>query len=857
MLVLAASGCHSLLSPPDGGHQMGAKDMSVPVGADMTTADLDMGSTGADMVACQPTVSSCIGLCGPIPDPCLGRDVQCGGCAQTEVCNLATHLCETPKATCTALGAKCGNARNSCGTRLFCGDCPAGQECNNDTNQCQACQYNLGTPQMPNSAGVQAACAKQGFECGPAWLGCGPEDTIFDCGTCPSGATPVCNPYFHVCEPKCSPKPMMQACADALANHGIECGVIDDGCGGFIDCGSSACKPGTACGAQGDPGRCEPTEKPSECVALGKNCGVIKSECGGNVDCGKCQAPQVCNPNGICGAPCTPLTCATITNPPTCGTVPDGCGGTVGPCGMCPNPQSNYICVNNTCCPKRTCAGYYKGMCGTKLDDGCGGTVNCACGSGGTCSATTPGTTGTCCVNTNVCQPGTCNTTVTNSCTNKTTPCVCASGQWCDTTTSPGTCRDCTAFPGISHEPGQLNDVCSNGPAFDNDTVSCPCIGSLACSNNGTVVSGNQTGKCCQDTACNGVNCGTGFTNSCTGQKESCGCGNGSFCNSNNMCQPLNQCSMFTTGMAGAQCGAFPAGNGTNLYCPCGNGMECVVAGSPGHIAGGNETGVCCNPTRDSCGSRCNLPGPITTDSCLNTTQTCQCDPQHYCNMPSNGTCQAYLICANYQPNGGKGPPPPATMPPDQCGTLSDGNGGTINCPCYTGPGYANNMCVGGTCQCVPNKTCTSCSDNGASDGCGGTKTCSCPDGANAHNTVCDPSGATVDGFGCCYPYTIGPPAHLPAGWPAQGPPGSLGKPTPICTPPMADGCGGSFSIPCPANNPNGDSTTDTSWPNVQCTTQSGGYGLCTCTPTPCINLPHPTGVNDDDGCGNIKNCGT
>jgi hypothetical protein len=851
VVVLAASGCHSLLTPPDGGTKHGADMSMILVAPDMSTPDMTgIDAGGADMVPCQPTFTSCVGLCGPISDPCTGMDIQCGGCPMNQVCNLATHACEMPLADCTALGAKpvalggngCGNVRNSCGTRLFCGDCVAGKECDPDTNQCVACKYNLPTD-------TATACKAQGYQCGPAWLGCGPESTISDCGSCPPGPTPVCNPYFHICEPMCTPEPKAQACADALAQHGIECGIIDDGCGGFIDCGNTMCAAGTACGAQGDPGRCEPVEKPTECTALGKNCGTIPSECGGTVNCGTCPSGQVCNPNGICGAPCTPLTCGSAPTPPVCGTIPDGCGGNLGPCGMCPNPQSNYTCVNNACCKKKTCAVDYAGQCGTNLDDGCGShDLDCSCANGGTCSTqNTPQVPGTCCVNTAVCTPGQCNVTLTNTCTNMPIICGCPTGDWCDTTTSPGTCRDCTYFPGIAHQPGQVGDTCSNGPAFDNNTVSCPCASNLACSKNGGPVSGTgNTGTCCQDTACNNF-CGT-TKNTCTGTTETCGCGSGSFCN-NGTCTPYETCAMATNN--GAICGYVPNGApGGTQYCGCSTG-ECIT-GNPPHIVKNGETGTCCTPTKDSCKNRCNLPGPITTDSCLGTTVTCNCDSSHYC---SGMSCVAYKVCGNYQTsNGGQG---------DVCGTNFDnGNGGTISCPCN--PADPNLSCSGspqGTCVCNA-PACTSCTQNNTPNGCGANYAgCGCPDSKpNMNYTVCDPSGATPDGFGCCWPYSK---THLPSTYPVAGT-DSNGDPVdsnnvPLCTPggAISDGCGGSFSLNCPADNPNGDSTSDKSWPNVKCVAQPTGYGLCECTGTACISLPNPTGVNPNDGCGNIKNCGS
>src|SRR5881296_2312130 len=87
--------------------------------------------------------------------------------------------------------------------------------------------------------------------------------------------------------------------------------------------------------------RCTPTT----CAAQGKNCGTIPNGCRGTLTCGACTAPQACGGGGIAnvcglGTPppaCTPTTCAAQGK--TCGTIPDGCGGTL-TCGACTAPQT-------------------------------------------------------------------------------------------------------------------------------------------------------------------------------------------------------------------------------------------------------------------------------------------------------------------------------------------------------------------------------------------------------------------------------------------------------------------------------------------------------------------------------------
>jgi len=78
---------------------------------------------------------------------------------------------------------------------------------------------------------------------------------------------------------------------------------------------------------------------PTTCAAQGKNCGTIPNGCGGTLTCGVCTAPAICGGGGVanvCGV-CTPTTCAALGK--NCGTVPDGCGGTL-TCGVCTSPAT-------------------------------------------------------------------------------------------------------------------------------------------------------------------------------------------------------------------------------------------------------------------------------------------------------------------------------------------------------------------------------------------------------------------------------------------------------------------------------------------------------------------------------------
>lgn len=82
---------------------------------------------------------------------------------------------------------------------------------------------------------------------------------------------------------------------------------------------------------------------PKTCATERRTCGTIDNGCGGTLFCGSCAAPQTCGGGGVegvCGAPdrdCVSKTC--VTEGRTCGTIDDGCGGKLS-CGSCAAPQT-------------------------------------------------------------------------------------------------------------------------------------------------------------------------------------------------------------------------------------------------------------------------------------------------------------------------------------------------------------------------------------------------------------------------------------------------------------------------------------------------------------------------------------
>jgi hypothetical protein len=153
------------------------------------------------------------------------------------------------------------------------------------------------------------------------------------------------------------------------------CGVIPNGCGGTVDCGS-----------------CVPPCVPTTCTAQGAECGKIGDGCSNVLECGNCPPGQTCgadSPNQCGEGPeCEPQSCEDVDA--ECGLVGDGCGD-VNDCGECPEGQicgldEPYKCGTPECTPI-TCddAG---AQCG-EIGNGCGGTLDCGdCKSGQVCGAT-------------------------------------------------------------------------------------------------------------------------------------------------------------------------------------------------------------------------------------------------------------------------------------------------------------------------------------------------------------------------------------------------------------------------------------------------------------------------------------
>lgn len=141
---------------------------------------------------------------------------------------------------------------------------------------------------------------------------------------------------------KKNPAPCAAACAGKPP-------CADNGCGNPCESCTGA---GQTCGGGGVPGVCGCS--PLNACPLGQNCGTVPDGCGGTVSCGACTSPQTCGGGGtpgVCGSAGCIRNCQNANGTPrSCGD--DGCGGSCGPC-----VGDNYECEP------------IFGFCGCRLDN--------------------------------------------------------------------------------------------------------------------------------------------------------------------------------------------------------------------------------------------------------------------------------------------------------------------------------------------------------------------------------------------------------------------------------------------------------------------------------------------------------
>jgi hypothetical protein len=196
--------------------------------------------------------------------------------------------------------------------------------------------------------------------------------------------------------------------AGPCIRDGLTCRTNDSCCSGV--CVKSSKKSfGTCC-------------SPTTCAAVGANCGMIADGCGGTLDCGTCTLPQTCGGGGtpnVCG--CSPTTCLCGNNVFDPGKT---CDGTADSPFCSSDPVTANRCVacqccgstdhrcspEGTCCDPRDACTTGSGVaactrtCTTSSDCGGGGTTAPECENGlccvplgSPCAALALGIHDTCC----------------------------------------------------------------------------------------------------------------------------------------------------------------------------------------------------------------------------------------------------------------------------------------------------------------------------------------------------------------------------------------------------------------------------------------------------------------------------
>jgi hypothetical protein len=344
---------------------------------------------------------------------------------------------------------------------------------------------------------------------------------------------------------------------------------------------------------------------PTTCAAAGATCGTIPDGCGGTLSCGPCTAPQTCGGGGIanvCG--CTPTTCA--AQGATCGTISNTCGGTL-PCGSC-DAGACLICTDDHTCASictggRVCCG--GGACG--LADGtpgCAGDADCCSGIcvAGICQAA-PGSDGSPCDSAADCAGG--------------IPCVdgvcCASGLVCGGTcctsggqvcsTETGACCTPTTCEAEGKDCDAISDTCGG-------TVNCgQCAAPQTCGGGGTP---NVCGGCAPTTCGDlGFNCGE-IADNCGGTQQCGECGDNEVCFENLcfplvICQPLGALCDTNNSCCDSECVATALdGQGICGGCRsvgevCSFDLQCCSGGPRSLFGRCWDSGTCCNKGGEPC----------------------------------------------------------------------------------------------------------------------------------------------------------------------------------------------------------------------------------------------------------------
>jgi hypothetical protein len=396
---VVSDGCNSVFActAANGGVSCGADQHCVE-----TDGANDRNSCVANPPSCVPQTCAQQGVaCGPAGDGC-GNILDCtaitGGCTGDQVCGTGASsgdcvdppppACE-PMAIAEACQGTCGTVDDGCGTAINCESspltaCPTGQTCGGGGTPGQCGSGTVCTP-----IAVATACAGK---CGSVSNGC---DGSYTCNagnggdTCDSTLAEEC--IAGTCTaPVCTPRTFAQACPGGGGHK--SCGVQPDGCNSTINCGG--CAADESCG-RGGPSLCGPNPvcqpTPAATACAGK-CGTVANGCGGTIACNSSNGGVSCTGSEYCGATqpnrcgtppvtCTPRSCAQLGH--SCGLASDGCGHQLNCWSGCSpsDPSCTGSCGGNSGCLANTTTGAQSCVVGSPACSGslCN-TVPTSCG---------------------------------------------------------------------------------------------------------------------------------------------------------------------------------------------------------------------------------------------------------------------------------------------------------------------------------------------------------------------------------------------------------------------------------------------------------------------------------------------
>lgn len=382
-----------------------------------------------------------------------------------------------------------------------------------------------------------------------------------------------------------------------------------------------------------DLGACVTTDlpEPPTCTAVTDctgRCGTLPNGCGGTLAC-TCQDEELCMAGGVCGIPeCVPTTCE--DEGATCGVMANGCGGILN-CGECDEGQVCGIVTANQCtntCTPNDEDDACEGKCGF-VSDGCGGVHEC------------PGCDGSL-----SCVQGVC---TEDACEPRACPATYECGRVSDGCSGFVNCGTCE-LPEVCGGAGEANK-CGKPecPALSCDDLDADCgwvgdgcgeaINCGACPNGQVCGSNGSPNKCvgCEPRTCDDVDAECGYIGDGCGGIIQCGeCDDGESCGATaaNKCGPPgSNCPPLTCHAADAECGLIGDGCGGQVDCgACPEGKVCGIdtafqCGDPPEC---NAT--TCEAEGAECGSLGNGCGGLLNCGACPAGQTCglkqpnQCD---------------------------------------------------------------------------------------------------------------------------------------------------------------------------------------------------------------------------------------